>query len=498
MKRAFLFLIFIPALCFGQGFGFEDDGGEQSSSILPFSLVISGEIEAGPVLFVNDFKEKDDAEPILLSDLIGAYTSFDINGKNAQAFIGLNLSYSAFEELKNGDFTLYPPELVDEVWLKGYFDKFSVQAGLIKLRWGRMYSPGPLDIVNPLDYSDLTNLTESREMKIARPMVHASYTVGEFSSVEAVFLPNFAPHRFAQEGRWVPAQYANVTDVFAQGILDRALQKYQPYAPLIQGAFPTMAEAFSSEYPELPDTSTPDYFQGGLRFNTVIGSADLGFQYFYGNYMRPSVSLNGVDNFIDDLAVQFPSFPSITPNPALLSPHIEYSRYHQIGVDYSQVLAGFTVRAEFAVHITRDLSGGNGKVKNPFLAWSLGLDRDIFAGVNINIQCNEAIRLLNNKIGENPAMDCEAGTDATSTRFIVQVSKSFLRDRLECKVVNIWDVANVFEIEDSGCVIIPSVAWSVNDTRLELSAGIFAGNSNSELGQYRDNSYIKLKLTYSF
>jgi len=488
VKKAFLFLIFIPVFCFGQGFGFEDEP-EQRASLLPFTLVIGGEIEAGPTLFVNDFKGGEDSEPVLLSDLIEAYTSFDISGKNAQAFIGLNLSYSAFEELKDGDFTLYPPELVDEVWLKGYFDRFSVQAGIMKLRWGRMYSPGPLDIINPLDYSDLTNLTESRDMKIARPMIHASYNVGEFSSVEAVFLPNFAPHRFAQEGRWVPSEYANVTSVLAEGILDRALKRFPAYAPIILGAFAGMSGDFSSAYPDFPDTSTLDFFQTGLRFNTVIGSSDLGIQYFYGNHMRPSVSLNDIDNFIDDLIYQF---PTPTPNFDLLSPHIEYSRYHQIGVDYSQVLAGFTVRAEFAAHITGDLSGDDGKVRNPFLAWSLGFDRDIFAGININVQCNETIRLLDDNVGINPAMDCEAGTDVTSTRLIIQVSKSFLRDRLECKVVNIWD------IEDSGVVIIPSVAWSVNDTRIELSSGIFAGEKESELGQYRDNSYIKLKLTYSF
>jgi hypothetical protein len=491
MKHLLPLFLLVPALCFGQAFGFEDDSDEGGSS-LPFNFEFGGKIEVGPTLFINDFKGDGDAESLSALDFVEAYASFDISGKNAQAFVGLNLSYASFSELKDGDFTLYPPALIDELWLRGYFDRFSVQAGFIKLRWGRMYSPGPLDIVNPLDYSDLTNLTESRDMKIARPMVHASYKVGDFSSFEAVFLPNFAGHKFAQDGRWIPDEYANVTSVYAGGILNRALQKYPTYSSIISSVLSGMLGSFSSAYPEFPDTSTPDYFQAGMRFNTVVGSVDLGFQYFYGNYLRPSVSLNGVDNFIDDLASQLPSYPSMIPHFDLLSAHIEYTRYHQIGVDYSQVLAGFTLRAEFAVHITSDFSGDDGNVKNPFLAWSFGFDRDIFAGININIQCNETIRLFDDKVGENPAMDCEAETNAVATRLILQISKNFFRDRLECKVVGIWD------IEDSGGVFIPSVAWSINDIRMELSAGFFAGDENSELGQYRDNSYVKLKLTYSF
>jgi len=488
VKRAFFFLMFIPVLCFGQGFGFEDDAGEQGGATLPFN--IRGKIEAGPTMFINDFKGGDGAEPVLVSDIIKANTGFEINGKNAQAFLGFNLSYASFSEFKDNDFSLYLPRLIDEAWLKGYFGKFTVQAGIIKLRWGRMYTPGPLDVVNPLDYSNLTNLTESRDMKIARPLIHASFGFGEFSSVEAVFLPSFAPHRFAQNGRWVPSEYSKITD----GVLNlfKANPALAPLLPFI----PDITDRISSNVTAFPQTSSIDYFQTGMRFNTVIGSSDLGFQYFYGNYMRPSVifSLSSVNDFIVDLvgSINPGPPPTITPNYSLIKYNVEYSRYHQIGVDYSQVLLGFTVRAEFAAHITNDLSGSDGKVKNPFLAWAFGFDRDIFAEININVQLNENIRLLNDKVGNNPETDCEAGTNVTSTRLMLMISKNFFRDKLECKVVNIWD------IESSGFAVIPSVAWILNDLRIEMTAGFFAGAANSELGQYRDNSFLKLKMIYSF
>jgi hypothetical protein len=42
------------------------------------------------------------------------------------------------------------------------------------------------------------------------------------------------------------------------------------------------------------------------------------------------------------------------------------------------------------------------------------------------------------------------------------------------------------------------VIWSKNDVTAELSAGFFAGDKDGELGQYRDNSFIKAALGYSF
>lgn len=180
-----------------------------------------------------------------------------------------------------------------------------------------------------------------------------------------------------------------------------------------------------------------------------------------------------------------------TGNPDLLYT-IKYNRYHQIGIDYAQVLFGFNVRAEFAAHLTNDLKGNDGSIKNPFLGWSLGFDRDLFWGINANIQCNETIRLLNNKVGSDPLFDCEAGGNLTSTRITMHLSKKFLKDALETKSVIIWD------IENSDCYVIPAIAWTIKDLTAELSAGVFAGKESGDLGQYWKNSFIRLGMSYSF
>ena len=323
-------------------------------------------------------------------------------------------------------------------------------------------------------------------------MVHLTVNTGALSKLEGVFIPNFAGHRFAQEGRWVPAQYSNMMGTAGSEVSRQlmgsgfSLQQLIAFSPYIYSAF----SDFSLEF---PSTKNIDYFQAGLRYTTTIGSADIGAQYYYGNLFRPNVTIAGIDEFVKDLIINN-SPPSLPPNVniSLISPIIKYNRYHQIGLDYAQILAGFNIRAEAAIFITEDLKGDDGSVQNPFIGWSLGFDRDLFAGINLNIQCNETIRLFNDKIGDNPVLDAEAGTNGTSTRLSIQLSRKFLRDKLETKATAIWD------IENSDCYLIPAIIYTSGNMSTELSAGIFTGDTDGELGQYWDNSFIKLGVKFSF
>jgi hypothetical protein len=129
-------------------------------------------------------------------------------------------------------------------------------------------------------------------------------------------------------------------------------------------------------------------------------------------------------------------------------------------------------------------------VYNPFLAWSLGFDRDLFWGINLNAQCNETIRLLDREI--SAPGDIEADSDVTSTRITAALSKKFLRDELEVKAAALWDV------ESGACFIIPAITWTKNDVAVELSAGIFAGSDERLFGQFHDNSFVKMGMKYTF
>ena len=354
--------------------------------------------------------------------------------------------------------------------MRAYFGSLEISAGLRKLSWGKADSFGPLDVINPLDYSqifvEMAENTSLLNLKISRPLVHAAFRFGEFSKIEGVFIPWFQPHLIPNEGRWAESKMAEMV---------------------------SLADAYHANLNIAePDMHMLDYAQAGLRFTTTIASADIGAQYYYGRLREPS--LGGVAVAIESLGPP----PKVNVDVDLL-----YNPYHQIGLDYAQVLFGFNMRAELAANITEDLSGDDGSIYNPFIAWSFGFDRELFLGINLNFQVNESIRLLHGEIGDkfdgdNPMsiiggnFDIEGGQKPTSSRLTAAVSRKFLRDELELRTAAAWG------IEDRDCAIMPALIWTKDDFRFALSGGIFAGSQDGQIGQYRDNHFVKISCAYTF
>jgi len=490
LKKAFLFtvvVLFINGAVFAQdfGFGFEEEGETSKSSA---SFKAGGEISAETTPFFNNFNDDNpfaDSSWNVKLDLaftsahLDVYSIFNFNSDS------INELWTRSSDLKEKNHT---PLIIDEAYLRAYIGAVNIEAGYRKLTWGKADSNGPLDVINPIDYTDLIDITELRDRKIARPMLHITCNTGSFSKLEGVFIPNFLPHRFATEGRWTPSQYSNTVKLSEKEIYTRLVKRIPGGEGTLNAMFPSGLPYSSDDLFEFPDTSGIKYFQSGLRFTTTVKSTDLGFQYFYGNLFRPNYCLTnkGIDAFIDNVLTTF------KPNFSLINPQINYTRYHQIGFDYAKVLFDFNLRAEAAINITEDIHGDDGALRNPFAAWAFGFDRNLFWGINFNAQCNETIRLLNSKVGDNPVLDSEAGTDITSTRISGRLTKSFFRDKLESCITCIWD------IEDSDCYLIPSLAWTQGNLTAKIAAGVFKGNKEGELGQYWENSFIKIGLSILF
>jgi hypothetical protein len=483
-KRLVLAGCLLPAaaLLTAQDFGFEDTESEGSDSYSPYPLVfIQGEVGAEITGFIDDFR--NGAGSLRLGDIFSGKFNFTAENSFAAGVINLNLTPAK------------SPVTMDEAYLRVYFGGVELEGGLRKLVWGKADSMGPLDVINPLDYSDLTLLVDSLSggmaQKIARPLVRASWNFGRFSKLEAVFVPNFEPMRLAESGRWAPAQMSVMSGRITEQVAAMTNPLTRQYAAgVLSQMLPGVIE---NAY---PDTSTLGYAQGGLRFTTTVGAADLGAQYYYGRLPRPAVSLARTAASIAAAApgLSTASAPSDVDNALkfLLPPEIAYNPYHQIGLDYAQVISGFNVRAEAAANITRDLSGRDGAVYNPHLAWSFGFDRDIAWGVNLNLQAAETITLRHSKIGANPLLDVEAGSEPSSTRITAKLSRRFFQDQLELTAAVIWG------IEDKDCLIMPLVNWIRNDVTMGLGGGFFAGNRFGQFGQYRGNGFIQARMKYSF
>ncbi|MDR1353506.1 MAG: hypothetical protein LBK05_09515 [Treponema sp.] len=494
MRRLALVCSLLPAatLLGAQDFGFGDEEPGTPDSYSPYPLILL-QGEAGAVLngFIDDF---GNADSLRLGNIFSGRLNFSAENAHALGIINLKISPGTPAAVS----AMAPaatPVAIDEAYVRAYFGDFELEGGLRKLTWGKADSMGPLDVINPLDYSDLTllvdSLSDGMAQKIARPLVRVSRNFGQFSKLEAVFVPNFEPLRLAGSGRWAPAQMTALPGRITEQIVGMTNPTQRQYAAqVLPRMLPgTIAGAY-------PDTSTFNYAQTGLRFTTTLGSADLGAQYYYGRLTAPAVSLAGT---AASIAAAAPGLMSAggpsdvdTALASLLPPEIAYNPYHQLGLDYAQVLSAFNVRAEAALNLTEDLAGDDGAVYNPYLAWSLGFDRDLVWGINLNLQAAETITLRHNRIGDNPLLDVEAGSDPTSTWITTKLSKRFLQDRLELSAAAIWG------IEDKDCLIMPVLSWTQDDVTVGLAGGFFAGDRGGQFGQYCDNSFIQARLKYRF
>jgi hypothetical protein len=453
---------------FGFGFSEEDSGagasgGGPSVSFLP-QVKISGKAQVKLLGYAGDFRSASKLKNTPLNDIFTGNLNFNALGSNAEAVINLKLTPAPFFD----DFS--PLDFIDESYLRAFFGRLEIEGGLRKLTWGKADSLGPLDVVNPMDYRDLTDMMDILGRKIARPMIHGTYRFGAFTKLEGVFVPWFQGHRFTldPEKRWAPSQVTDLpASVAAIGLpLDNQVR----------------AKLRDTEYFFPAGTYSLQYAQAGLRFTTTVASSDIGLQYYFGRLPRPAV---GNIRIVFDNSLFPPVINDITAD-------VDYNRYHQAGADYAQVIAGFNLRAEAGVNITEDLSGDRGDIYNPAVVWSLGFDRDVIAGINVNLQGNGSVRLFNGKVTDNTLVDTEAGQDPTSTRITLILSRKFFRDELELRAAGLWG------IEDRDFLIMPAAIWTRGDLELEISGGVFGGSREGELGQYRRNGFVKTVLTYSF
>ncbi|MDR2072679.1 MAG: hypothetical protein LBP60_04510 [Spirochaetaceae bacterium] len=449
-------------------FGFEEfsqELGTPGGPVFP-SLKLGGEISAELDFFTGDTPSAN-----RLGDIFSGKINFTASSAVAEAVINLKL---------RSEFRYASPVSIDEAYGRFFFGPLDLEAGLRKLSWGRADSFGPLDVINPLDYTNLSAIDSPRTIKIARPMIHVSWNIDSFSKLEGVFVPWFQGHKYALEGRWTPAQLVRIKTMMAAyfpAIKDLYGWSEADYTTLESD----MAEKFASGIID-GDPLSLAYAQGGLRFTTTAGSLDLGFQYYFGRLPRIAIA-----NIRMGPLGPIPSLQDVRNMAS-----IDYNYYHQIGLDFAWVMGGFNFRAEGGANITGDLTGDRGDVYNPALVWSLGFDRDLFWGLNLNLQGNGSVILMHHKISSVPLADTEGGTHLSSTRITAIISRRFFLDQLETKLTALWG------IEDQDFLIIPALVWTKNDVGVELSGGFFGGNREGELGWYGDNGYVKIVLGWKF
>ncbi len=490
-------LLFAGAGAGAQEFGF--GGGAAEAAPAPISAKLGGSLSFSMLAFPFELVDGDYTNSTALPE---SRIHIEASGAKSDAFLGIRLDRTVLTE--------NPADILDEAWLRIYAGKTTIQGGLLRVFWGRMDSLSVLDVLNPHDLSDLTVRAE-KDRKMAVPMLRITQPLGERASAEMAYLPWFEGDRIATSGPWVPAALATGTTTLKAAMAGQLYNAYKAsawaaaYAAAYSQYMTATSDASTSNTNAIaaadaavasadaslraqaageadaalanpfasPDTKKLDYGQAGLRLSAGLGGVDLGLQYFYGYLTTPAFDMNPAS-----IAAAGGKIP------------VSWNRYHQLGADMATVLAGFNLRIEAGANLTEDMSGDDPLVYNPAIVWAAGFDRDLFAGVNLNLQATGKVRLFHDKIAS--PLDVEYGSDITTTRIAALVSRSFAQERVKLELLG------MLGLEQADYMVEPGIVFVFGDAEVALRGRYFGGDAAGDLGQFHDRSYVSLSSTYQF
>ena len=182
---------------FGDFGGFGDDASEAAASKFEFGADAETEIRA----YVD--VDEANAEAVELDVAPAANLNLKYNGNKSDAEISFKIDE---ETIKN-----HPEDVIDEAVLRGYFGNLTLEAGKMKIVWGKGDKLHVLDNFNADDYSDFI-IPDYLDRRISTPMVRAVYSLPFANmNLEGVYTPLLPVDRFAREGRWTPKQVSELT-----------------------------------------------------------------------------------------------------------------------------------------------------------------------------------------------------------------------------------------------------------------------------------------------
>ena len=182
---------------------FGDDGADSSASALEVNG--SAETEIRAYVDISDKDDKDGADKVEME--VTPSASIDLSYSGNKSDISLTLKIDE-DTIKN-----HPEDVIDEAVLRGYFGNLTLEAGKMKVVWGKGDKLHVLDNFNADDYSDFI-IPDYLDRRISTPMVRAVYSLPFANmNLEGVYTPLLPVDRFATEGRWTPAQVGALTGV---------------------------------------------------------------------------------------------------------------------------------------------------------------------------------------------------------------------------------------------------------------------------------------------
>ncbi|NBC30658.1 MAG: hypothetical protein GVY29_11800 [Spirochaetes bacterium] len=455
---AFLLAVPLSAQDNGNGSGgddgtdsfFEGDSGGES----PPSTSVGGEVELDLRAFpeYDDFDEFSDSE---VTAVPRVKTEFTYEGSSSE--VVANLEYSSRMPMDSFE------ELIDEAYIRLFYDNLDVQAGYLKTTWGTGDAVHVVDVLNPKDFTDSIN-PEYADRKIAEKMVKLNIYTGPNGLLELAYVPTLTQDRYAIEGRWVPYEVQR---------LEAQLEELV--------ALPTFddeqAAALAAEAESAPAPNTLSHGQYGLRYTTSVGGVDIGGIYYFGFIREPVIDISQTD-------------------PTDYSIH--FDRLNLFGLEFATVIGGFNLRAEAAYNMTEDFDGDDPSIHNHSIAYMGGFDRDLpVSNLNVNIQGRGEYLLANDEVSDNGPgdVDYDAGENENywTNTLVASLEDSYRNETITPSV------DFLFTGETQDFVVRPGVEFVLaDDATVNVRGSIFEGDKDTEFGQFDDNDHVEVSFEYAF
>lgn len=476
---------------FGSDFGGDFGDTASSSSFAATALSVNGEAQVNFRAYVDD--EGTSGLPIDEWN-----TWVDPKGKLGLNYSNDSVSADVKFALSKDIITDYKADIIDELTLEAYLGNFVIQAGKMKVVWGKGDKLHVIDNFNANDYKDFL-IPDYIDRRISEPMVRVLYNApndaGPFTSnrFEFVWTPFMTADRYASTGRWVPNQVNKLKERLTRTAGELITKQRMPAGTdsEAQAVYTTMLSRSSSLADNLyPDLYQLKYMQAGARFTTTTGSWDWGVSYYFGRDKRASFDYENivhgtyVEKYLKGTAGEDDKF-------------IDYDFLQVFGVEAAKTFGAYNFRAEAAYNLTQDVAGDNPRIHNNSVAWVFGFDRDLpISELNFNLQTQGKYIINHDEIDDSRnSLDTEKSTYETDNKLVLNISDNLAHGKLKP------EVSAIYGFEHFDLIIMPKVTWYVSDG-LEFSAsGMYMQSfieSRSEFGNWHNNSFVQIAAKYTF
>lgn len=451
------------------------------------------------------------------------------SGSKADASLTLNLTEKTLKE--------HQIDIIDELILRGYFfdNRLTVEAGKMKVVWGKGDKLHVLDNFNSDDYSDFI-IPDYIDRRISTPMLRAVYSFNTDMplSVEALWTPFLPTDRFATEGVWTPASYAKLSYITRQ-ILAWNFSKNSM----------SLSDISSFEEEDMfPDTNKLRYTQAGFKVSGTAASFDWGLSYYIGRYKQPSANLEETLTPIakclayKEAALKYKdaaetaqvaaskaiaggntaaasAYVQSATNYAALAreaaanaeaaiayiglPSLDYDRKQTVGLEFATILGRFNLRGEAGFNISEDWDGDDPWIHNNSVQWLFGFDFDLpISNLNVNIQETGTYILNGSAINDGTFAEFDVDYDPknryTNDKLVINVSDSWKNDRFKPELTLMWG------LERGDFVIQPKFTFAPNPNLSFTLSGLMMYESDeySEFYAWKNNNFINLGVKFEF